>query len=100
MTEKHNAHEFITELNYVVEQDVLTNIASMDVEECKDFVRDFLDLMQKWQPEAINLEQDTMHGAAISLYLARLFPEAFRKAYCHVNEIVQAKHNLEDIFNK
>ena len=100
MTEQHNAHEFITELNDVEEQDVFSSIAKMDAEECKDFVRDFLDLMQKWQPEAINLEEDSMHGAAISLYLARLFPEAFRKAYCHVNEIVQAKHSLEDIFKK
>ena len=60
MTESHDAHEFITELNYVVEQDALSSIANMDTDECRDFVRDFLELMQKWQPEAINLEEDSM----------------------------------------
>lgn len=103
MTNDHDIHhdpnEYLDYLEEIVGVDVENSLANMDDQECLDFTRDFLEMMQRWQPEAINLQEDSVHGAAVSLYLAKLFPKVFRKAYCHSNGIVRTQKQLNRLLD-
>lgn len=98
--ENHNpeAAKFLKELDAVTTEDVKAGLEQMPAEECLDFCRDFVELMAKWQPEQINPDDDVLKAAAFSIYLAKLFPLAFEKAYIHSDKVHSAKESIRKAF--
>ena len=90
-----DAEQFTSALIEAVGQDVEDNVERMSPEECVAFTRDFLELMQQWQPEAIDLSASPLEGAAHGLYLAMLMPHVFQKAYLHSNKFLAAKESIK-----
>lgn len=100
MKAHHDAQAFTRELIEAVQQDVDRNIQDFPDEDCVAFTREFLFLMEKWQPEAIDLANEPLAGAAHGLYLSMLFRHCFERAYLHSNRFVIAKESLEKAFEK
>ena len=92
------AEEFLKGFNMVTSQDALDAIKTMDEEECIQFVRDFVTLMASWQPRQINVEGDSLKAAGVSLFLAKLSPLAFDKAYIHSDKLQTAKESITKVF--
>ena len=92
------AEEFLKGLNIVTSQDASNAIEKMNEEECIQFVRDFVSLMASWQPQQINVEGDSLKAAGASLFLAKLFPLAFDKAYVHSDKLQTAKESIAKVF--
>ena len=98
MTAHHDAKLFTRELIEAVQEDIDRNLQEMPDEECVAFTRDFLFLMEQWQPEAIDLTNEPMKGAAHGLYLSMLFKYCFERAYIHSNRFLIAKESLKKAF--
>lgn len=99
----HNLDEAETlmdELQESVQIDIETNLAEWTDEECVLFVRDFLELMEKWQPKAINLKKNNLEAAAHALYLTGLFAPAFRRAYLFSTQFLAARDSIKKLFNQ
>jgi hypothetical protein len=102
MTKKHHhslaeAEEFTNNLIKAVEADIEENFAQMEPEDCVAFTRDFLFLMEKWQPEAIDLANNPLEGAAHGLYLAMMFLPCFKEAYTYSNRFLIARESLNNL---
>lgn len=91
------AEEFTSNLIRAVEKDIEENFPQMEPEECVAFTRDFLFLMEKWQPEAIDLTNNPLEGAAHGLYLAMLFRHCFKEAYTYSNRFIIARESLNNL---
>ena len=92
------AKEFLAKLEKEVDQLVATGIEGMPGEECQAFCADFVRVMAGWQPHAIGPEDDTIQVAITSLYLAKVFPLAFEKAYEHTEGMLDAKEAIRKAF--
>ena len=101
MTRHHHslqeAEDFTNNLIRAVESDIEENFAAMSPEDCVAFTRDFLFLMEKWQPEAIDLTNNPLEGAAHGLYLAMLFRHCFKEAYTYSNRFLIARESLQNL---
>ena len=104
MTDYHgfaDAGEFIDSMYEALDKDVERNIENMSGEECCACTRDFLRLMEEWQPATIDLDSSPLEGAAHGIYLAKLIPLVFKKAYLHSNSFLAARESvrkaLEDL---
>ena len=92
------AKQFLEGLSLLTSQDASKAANEMNEEECALFVSDFVSLISSWKPELINIQKDPLQTAATSLFLARLFPLAFEKAYIHIDKLQTAKDSLSKVF--
>ena len=92
------ADRFTRDLILAVEQDVDASLQTMTPEECMTFTRGFLQTMEQWQPEAIDLTNAPLQGAAQGLYLSMMFRHCFKKAYSYSNRLLIAKESLKSAF--
>lgn len=76
--------------------DVELAVENMTPEECVVFTREFLELMESWQPQAINLKDNPLEGAAHGLYLSMLFGHCFQQAYLFSNRYLRAKESIQN----
>ena len=91
------ADQFTADRIAAVTADVEENIKKMSPEDCTAFTREFLFLMEQWQPEAIDLAGNPLEGAAHGLYLSLLFSRCFREAYMYSNRFLIAKESLNNL---
>mgnify|MGYP001079740297 CR=1 FL=1 len=91
-----DAEFFTNSLYEAVELDVELAVENMSPEECVVFTREFLQLMQDWQPQAIDLKAHPLEGAAHGLYLSMLFGHCFKQAYHFSNRYLIAKESIEN----
>ena len=96
-TNKGNAEaiRFLEELENASRMDAEAYVADMTPEQAVQFTREFLFLMQDWQPHAIDLENKSLEGAAHGMFLALMFPEAFKKAYTFSNNYLLAQSSIK-----
>lgn len=97
---QEDAQEFTSSLIAAVDEDIAEAIENMAPEDCVAFTREFLNLMEQWQPEAINLKERPLEGAAHGLYLAKMFEHCFQSAYLFSNRFLLAKESLQSVFKE
>ena len=93
-----DARNFVKDLSYHVDLDVEENIPKMSDEDCVVFVREFIHAMAAWQPQAFDLEGEPTTAAAHAVYLAKLFPPAFQRAYVFSNNYLNAQNSIKKAF--
>lgn len=95
-----DAEVLMDELIESVQIDVAEHLEEWEDEQCVLFVREFMELMEKWQPQAVNLKKANLDTAANGLYLTGLFAPAFRRAYLFSTQFLAAKESIDKLFNQ
>lgn len=95
-----NSILFCEGLQEAVSADVAEKIQSMTDEDCQDFVREFSAIMLDWQPYISTMMEGVAENSSVSiavgaLFLAKLFPEAFNKAYIYTDKMVVASNSIQ-----
>lgn len=75
-------------------------IAEMDEEEATLMVRDFVELIAKWQPNVAYHANDPVMLGVSCLATSYLFQKAFLKAYLYTNKKVDAIQAIENAFGE
>lgn len=89
-----NDEQFLDGLFEAVDNDVETTLQRLSSEELRDFVREFVLLCSKYSAQHFDIEGDPVRTAASAIFLAKLFPLAFRASYSHTDKMLRAEDSI------
>ena len=89
-----NDEQFLDGLFEAVDKDVDTALQRLSSEELRDFVGDFVLLCSKHSAQHFDIEGDPLRTAVSAIFLAKLFPLAFRTSYDHTDKMMKAEDSI------
>lgn len=86
--------QYLDELYEAVDKDVNSALEKFSSEDLRAFVRDFAALCTTYSKNRVDVEAEPVRAAAYSLFLAKLFPLAFRASYHHTDKMMKAEDSI------
>ena len=80
-----------------VDKDVRSALEKFSPEELRAFVRDFVELCSGYSKNVFDVEEDPVRASAYSLFLAKLFPLAFRESFNHTDKMMKAEDSIRKV---
>ena len=93
-----NPRQTVDEMLEYSEAAALEILADMDDEACLSMVREFTQVMAKWQPNIACYSDDPVMLGLSCLSAAHLFKLAFERGYMYTDKKVDALNALEKAF--
>lgn len=88
--------QFLDGFYEAVDKDVNAALQRLTSEELRDFVREFVMLCSKYSPQNFDIEENPLKAAGSCLFLAKLFPPAFRQSYEHTDKMLKAEESIRN----
>ena len=88
--------QFLDGLFEAVQKDADAALEKFSPEELGQFVRDFVRICSEFSPKHFDVDGDPLKAAASAIYLAKLFPLAFRASYTHTDKMMRAEESIRN----
>ena len=88
--------QFLDEFYEAIDKDVDAALERLSPEELREFVRDFVQMCSKFSSKKLDIDGNPLKAAASVLYLAKLFPPAFRASYTHTDKMMKAEESIRN----